>query len=72
MNKIKVFIKKSKPTSWYSTIVGKTVEVFDKEFIINEKLAYEYVDLPNHIIMAEDILMNKDIRDKKLKRIIKN
>ena len=70
MDKIKVFIKKSRPTSWYSKFIGKTIEVFDKEFYINDKIAFEYVKEANHCVFEEDILRNEEIRDRKLKRII--
>jgi len=51
-------------------IIGKTIEVFDKEFYINDKIAFEYVKEANHCVFEEDILRNEEIRDRKLKRII--
>jgi len=70
MSKIKVFVHKARLTNWYHNLIGKTIEVFDKEFYINDKIAFEYVKEANHCVFEEDILRNEEIRDRKLKRII--
>jgi disulfide oxidoreductase YuzD len=72
MSKIKVFVHKARLTNWYHNLIGKTIEVYDEPKFVNNKLAYEYVDIPNHVVFEEDILRNEKIRDKKLIRINNN
>jgi len=72
MSMIKVFVKKSKPTNWYHDRVGRSMIVYKQPKILAEKLVFESVDMPNHIIFGDDVILIERIRDRKLKRIFKN